>query len=161
MDRLSGVLQPGRAWPLGATCDGAGVNFAVFSANASAIELCLYGSDGSEETARLLLPAQSGDVWHGYLPGVVPGQRYGYRVRGPHDPEQGLRCNSHKLLIDPYAKAVDGTLGLTYEWDEALFGYHFDDPDEVNHDDSAHHVPKSVVINPFFDWHDDRPPHTP
>ena len=150
---------PGTSYPLGATYDGAGTNFALFSEVAEHVTLCLFDETGEE--IRVSLPERDGFVWHGYLPGIVPGQRYGYRVEGPYDPEQGQRCNSHKLLIDPYAKALDGTLGTTYAWDEALFSYHFDDPDEVNHDDSAHHVPKSVVINPFFDWHDDRPPHTP
>ena len=150
---------PGTSYPLGATYDGAGTNFALFSEVASAVTLCLFEPDGAEH--RVPLPERDGFVWHGYLPGVVPGQRYGYRVDGPLDPEQGLRCNPHKLLIDPYAKAVDGSLGTTYAWDESLFGYHFDEPDEVNHDDSAQHVPKAVVVNPFFDWHDDRPPRTP
>src|SRR6195952_1951372 len=150
---------PGTAYPLGATYDGAGTNFALFSEAASAVTLCLFDPDGTEH--RVPLPERDGFVWHGYLPGVVPGQRYGYRVEGPLAPEHGQRCNSHKLLIDPYAKAVDGSLGTTYAWDESLFGYPFDGPDEVNHDDSAQHVPKAVVVNPYFDWHDDRPPRTP
>ncbi|NMO93809.1 glycogen debranching protein GlgX [Actinomycetospora sp. TBRC 11914] len=150
---------PGTSYPLGATYDGAGTNFALFSEVASAVTLCLFDPDGTEH--RVTLPERDGFVWHGYLPGVVPGQRYGYRVDGPLEPEHGLRCNPHKLLIDPYAKAVDGTLGTTYAWDESLFGYHFADADEVNHDDSALHVPKAVVVNPYFDWHDDRPPRTP
>ncbi|GAA4941519.1 glycogen operon protein [Actinomycetospora succinea] len=150
---------PGTSYPLGATYDGAGTNFALFSEVADAVELCLFDEAGEE--TRIALPERDGFVWHGYLPGIVPGQRYGYRVAGPLDPEQGQRCNPHKLLIDPYAKALDGTLGTTYSWDEALFGYHFEDADETNHDDSAQYVPKSVVINPFFDWHDDRPPRTP
>ena len=150
---------PGTSYPLGATYDGAGTNFALFSEVASAVTLCLFDPDGTEH--RVPLPERDGFVWHGYLPGVVPGQRYGYRVEGPLAPEHGQRCNPHKLLIDPYAKAVDGSLGTTYAWDESLFGYHFDDPDEVNHDDSAQHVPKAVVVNPYFDWHDDRPPRTP
>ena len=150
---------PGTSYPLGATYDGAGTNFALFSEVASAVALCLFDPDGEEH--RIPLPERDGFVWHGYLPGIVPGQLYGYRVDGPLDPEQGMRCNPHKLLIDPYAKAVDGSLGTTYGWDESLFGYHFDDADEVNHDDSAQHVPKAVVVNPFFDWHEDRPPRTP
>ncbi|MCD2195516.1 glycogen debranching protein GlgX [Actinomycetospora endophytica] len=150
---------PGTSYPLGATYDGAGTNFALFSEVASAVTLCLFDADGTEHAVAL--PERDGFVWHGYLPGVVPGQRYGYRVDGPLEPEQGLRCNPHKLLIDPYAKAVDGSLGITYGWDESLFGYHFENADEVNHDDSAQHLPKAVVVNPFFDWHDDRPPRTP
>ncbi|HWN26271.1 MAG TPA: glycogen debranching protein GlgX [Actinomycetospora sp.] len=150
---------PGTSYPLGATYDGAGTNFALFSEVAQSVTLCLFDADGSETCVAL--PERDGFVWHGYLPGVVPGQRYGYRIDGPHDPEQGLRCNPAKLLIDPYAKAIDGSLGSTYAWDESLFGYRFDAPEERNDDDSAAHVPKAVVINPFFDWHDDRPPHTP
>jgi isoamylase len=150
---------PGTSYPLGATYDGAGTNFALFSEVASAVTLCLFDPDGTEHAVTL--PERDGFVWHGYLPGVVPGQRYGYRVDGPLEPEQGLRCNPHKLLIDPYAKAVDGSLGTTYAWDESLFGYHFANPDETNHDDSAQHLPKAVVVNPYFDWHDDRPPRTP
>ncbi|MDL5158638.1 glycogen debranching protein GlgX [Actinomycetospora termitidis] len=150
---------PGTSYPLGATYDGAGTNFALFSEVGTAVTLCLFDAEGAE--TAIPLPERDGFVWHGYLPGVVPGQRYGYRVDGPSDPEAGHRCNPHKLLIDPYAKSIDGSLGTTYGWDESLFGYHFEDPDEVNHDDSAHHVPKAVVVNPFFDWHDDRPPRTP
>ncbi|MGH3658881.1 MAG: glycogen debranching protein GlgX, partial [Micromonosporaceae bacterium] len=106
---------------------------------------------------RVRLPEVDGFVWHGYLPGVGPGQHYGYRVHGPHDPAAGQRCNPAKLLIDPYAKAVSGTV----DWDESLFGYRFANPDQRNDDDSAPHVPKSVVINPFFDWAEDRHPRTP
>jgi isoamylase len=149
---------PGTSYPLGATYDGAGTNFALFSEVAASVTLCLFDADGTEH--RVELPERDGFVWHGYLPGVVPGQRYGYRVDGPLDPAAGQRCNPHKLLIDPYAKALDSSLGDQIAWDESLFGYHFADPDEVNHDDSAQHVPKAVVINPFFDWHDDRPPRT-
>ncbi|MEJ2869198.1 glycogen debranching protein GlgX [Actinomycetospora sp. OC33-EN08] len=150
---------PGTSYPLGATYDGAGTNFALFSEVGTAVTLCLFEADGTE--TPIPLPERDGFVWHGYLPGVVPGQRYGYRVDGPLDPAAGHRCNPHKLLIDPYAKAIDGSLGQTYAWDESVFGYHFENPDEVNHDDSAQHVPKAVVVNPFFDWHDDRPPRTP
>ena len=150
---------PGTSYPLGATYDGAGTNFALFSEVADTVTLCLFEPDGSETAVGL--PERDGFVWHGYLPGVVPGQRYGYRVAGPHDPARGPRANSHKLLIDPYAKALDGDLGTAYAWDESLFDYHFESPDEVNHDDSGPHVPKAVVVNPFFDWHDDRAPRTP
>ena len=145
-------IWPGTAYPLGATYDGSGTNFALFSEVAERVELCLFDADGDE--TRVDLPEVDGFVWHAFLPGVEPGQRYGYRVHGPNDPSHGLRCNPNKLLLDPYAKAIDGTI----EWDESLFGYHFDDPDSVNDDDSAAHMPKCVVINPFFDWGVDRPP---
>ncbi|MBP2473217.1 glycogen operon protein [Crossiella equi] len=146
---------PGHAYPLGASYDGAGTNFALFSEVAERVELCLFDEHGEE--TRVRLPEVDGFVWHGYLPGVGPGQRYGYRVHGPHEPEHGHRCNPNKLLLDPYAKAVDGPL----EWDESLFGYHFDDHEARNDLDSAAHLPKAVVINPFFDWNSDRPPRTP
>ncbi|MGH3907671.1 MAG: glycogen debranching protein, partial [Pseudonocardiaceae bacterium] len=149
---------PGTAYPLGATHDGAGTNFAIFSEVAAKVELCLFESDAPDATeTRVRLPEVDGFVWHGYLPGVGPGQHYGYRVHGPYDPAAGQRCNPAKLLIDPYAKAVSGTV----DWDESLFGYHFAHPDQRNDDDSAPHVPKSVVINPFFDWAEDRHPRTP
>ncbi|QJY51027.1 glycogen debranching protein GlgX [Pseudonocardia broussonetiae] len=146
---------PGHAYPLGATYDGAGTNFALFSEVAEKVELCLFDEDGDEK--RVPLTEVDGFVWHGYLPTVEPGQRYGFRVHGPHDPGQGLRCNPHKLLIDPYAKALDGPV----KWDEAVFGYQFSDPDTRNDADSAPFVPKSVVVNPFFDWGSDRPPKIP
>src|SRR5262249_55928549 len=103
------------------------------------------------------LTEADGFVWHGYVPWVSPGQRYGFRVHGPYDPDQGLRCNPAKLLLDPYAKAVEGEV----EWNEALFSYRFADRDAYNEDDRAPYMPKSVVINPFFDWGDDRSPRTP
>ncbi|WP_214369062.1 glycogen debranching protein GlgX [Pseudonocardia sp. H11422] len=146
---------PGSAYPLGASYDGAGTNFAIFSEVAERVYLCLFDEDGAEERVRLT--EVDGFVWHCYLPGIEPGQRYGYRIHGPYDPAQGLRCNPNKLLIDPYAKAVDGPV----KWDEAVFGYPFGDPDARNDADSAPFVPKSVVVNPFFDWGSDRPPNTP
>ncbi|MGD9619196.1 MAG: glycogen debranching protein GlgX [Mycolicibacterium sp.] len=146
-------MWPGKAYPLGSTYDGSGSNFAVFSEAAEAVELCLFDpTDGSE--TRLPLPEVDGFVWHGFVPEVQPGQRYGYRVHGPHDPASGQRCNPNKLLLDPYAKAIDGT----FRWDQSLFGYNFGDPDSRNDDDSAASMPKSVVINPYFDWGTDRPP---
>ncbi len=108
--------------------------------------------DGAE--SRVTLPEVDGFVWHGFIPNIEPGQRYGYRVHGPYDPAAGQRCNPNKLLIDPYAKAIDGT----FEWNQSLFGYNFGEPDSRNDDDSAASMPKSVVINPFFDWGVDRPP---
>jgi glycogen operon protein len=144
-------IWPGKAYPLGATYDGSGTNFAVFSEAAEKVELCLF--DNGTET-RVTLPEVDGFVWHGFIPNIEPGQRYGYRVYGPYNPVAGHRCNPNKLLIDPYAKAIDGT----FEWNQSLFGYNFGDPDSRNDDDSAASMPKSVVINPFFDWGVDRPP---
>jgi glycogen operon protein len=140
---------------LGATYDGSGTNFALFSEIAERVELCLFDADGAE--TRIALPEVDAFVWHAFLPGVEPGQHYGYRVHGPNDPAKGLRCNPNKLLLDPYAKAIDGTI----EWDESLFGYHWGAPDSQNDDDSAARLPKCVVINPFFDWDVDRPPRRP
>jgi isoamylase len=145
-------IWPGKAYPLGATYDGSGTNFAVFSEAAEKVELCLFDADGAE--SRVTLPEIDGFVWHGFIPNIEPGQRYGYRVYGPHDPAAGQRCNPNKLLIDPYAKAIDGT----FDWNQSLFGYNFGDPDSRNDDDSAASMPKCVVINPFFDWGVDRPP---
>src|SRR3954462_6411868 len=145
-------IWPGSPYPLGATYDGSGTNFAIFSEVADRVELCLFDPEGVE--TRVTLPEMDGFVWHAFLPGVEPGQRYGYRVHGPNKPEVGLRCNPNKLLLDPYAKAIDGTI----EWNEALFGYHFGEPDSRNDEDSAPNLPKCVVINPFFDWGVDRPP---
>ncbi|SRX94531.1 glycogen debranching protein GlgX [Nakamurella multipartita DSM] [Mycobacterium shimoidei] len=143
---------PGKAYPLGATYDGSGTNFAVFSEVADKVELCLFDADGNE--SRVPLIEVDGFVWHGFLPAVEPGQHYGYRVYGPYEPAAGHRCNPNKLLIDPYAKAIDGN----FEWDQSLFSYNFGDPDSRNDDDSAPCMPKSVVINPYFDWGADRPP---
>jgi isoamylase len=148
-------IWPGAAYPLGATYDGSGTNFALFSEVADRVELCLFDAAGGE--TRVDLPEVDGFVWHAFLPGVEPGQRYGYRVHGPNEPAKGLRCNPNKLLLDPYAKAIDGTI----EWDESLFGYHWGEPDSQNDEDSAARLPKCVVINPFFDWGVDRPPQRP
>jgi isoamylase len=145
-------VWPGKAYPLGATYDGSGTNFAVFSEVADSVELCLFDADGNE--TRVTLPEVDGFVWHGFLPNVESGQRYGYRVHGPYDPPNGQRCNPNKLLLDPYSKAIDGT----FQWDQSLFSYTFGDPDSRNDDDSAASMPKSVVINPYFDWGVDRPP---
>ncbi|MFJ3586720.1 glycogen debranching protein GlgX [Streptomyces sp. NPDC090127] len=147
-------VWPGEAYPLGATYDGAGTNFAVFSEAAQRIELCLLHDDGSETAVELR--ETDAFVRHAYLPGVMPGQRYGFRVHGPYAPEQGQRCNAAKLLLDPYARAVSGSI----EWGEAVYGYHFGRPDSRNDLDSAPHTMSSVVVNPYFDWGDDRPPRT-
>jgi glycogen operon protein len=148
-------IWPGRAFPLGATFDGAGTNFALFSEVAERVELCLFGDDGEER--RVELDEQDAFCWHAYLPNVYAGQRYGYRVHGPWAPERGVRCNPAKLLLDPYAKAVEGGV----DWDQACFPYTFGDEDSRNDLDSAPHVPRSVVHNPYFDWGNDRPPATP
>ena len=143
-------VWPGTPYPLGATFDGSGTNFAVFSEVADQVELCLFDDDRVE--TRVALTEVDAFVWHCYLPAAQPGQRYGYRVHGTYDPEKGLRCNPTKLLLDPYAKATAGDI----DWDQALYGYDFGDPDSRNDDDSAAHMTLSVVINPFFDWEGDR-----
>jgi glycogen operon protein len=147
----------GRPYPLGATYDGAGTNFSLFSSVAEGVELCLLSSDGEPGEIRVELTEVDGYCWHSYLPEVRPGQRYGYRVHGPWNPSQGHWCNPAKLLLDPYAKAVDGEV----DWDPACFAYDFTDPAKPNAADSAPHVPRGVVSDPFFDWGNDRPPDNP
>ena len=146
---------PGSPQPLGAVFDGSGTNFAIFSEVARQVELCLFDDEGRE--TRVELPERTGFVWHGYLPRVGPGQRYGFRVHGPRDPARGLRCNPAKLLLDPYAKAVENQV----DWAESLFDYRVAASGRVNQLDSGRQAPKSVVINPFFDWQNDRYPRTP
>jgi isoamylase len=146
---------PGTDYPLGATYDGVGTNFSLFSSVAERVELCLLDAAGAE--TRVTLQEMNGFVWHGYLPGIGPGQRYGYRVHGPYEPAAGHRCNPAKLLLDPYAKAIEGQV----DGDPAVFSYRFADHDERNDEDSAPHVPRSVVVNPYFDWAADRTPGTP
>jgi len=151
--------RPGHPYPLGATWDGAGVNFALFSENATAVELCLYDDNGRDEV-RIPLTEQTDQIWHIHLPEARPGQRYGYRVHGPYEPAKGHRFNPAKLLLDPYAKALDGTV----QWSDALFGYVVGHPEEdLSRDDrdSAAGLPKCVVIDPAFTWGDDRPPRIP
>ncbi|MFC1415002.1 glycogen debranching protein GlgX [Streptacidiphilus sp. N1-12] len=143
---------PGRSHPLGARYDGSGTNFALFSEAAEKVELALIADDGTEE--RVALTEVDGFVWHAYLPEVGPGQRYGYRVHGPYEPGDGLRCNPAKLLLDPYARAVDGQV----DGDESLYSYRFDQPDRLNTLDSLGHTLLSVVTDPSFDWGGDRPP---
>ena len=152
---MSIEIWPGSPYPLGATYDGQGTNFALFSECAEKVELCLFSADGTEE--RVELTEVDAFVWHGYLPTVQPGQLYGYRVHGPYDPAEGQRFNPNKLLLDPYAKAVSGDI----DWGQSLFGYTFGDPDSRNDDDSAAAMAKGVVINPFFDWAGDRLLKTP
>ncbi|MGC4090586.1 MAG: alpha-amylase family glycosyl hydrolase [Polyangiaceae bacterium] len=154
-------VRPGRPHPLGATWDGEGVNFAIFSQNAVAIELCLFdGVDSPKESFRIQLRERSNRVWHVYLPDVRPGQLYGFRVYGPYAPELGHRFNPMKLLLDPYAKAIAGDLKCVDE----VFGYKLDSPGadlSFNDADSAPFVPKSVVVETAFSWGDDRPPQVP
>jgi len=152
---------PGRPYPLGATWDGEGVNFSLFSENATAVELCLFdGPEAEQETHRIRLEERTDQVWHVYIPGLWPGQHYGYRVHGPYAPEEGHRFNPHKLLIDPYAKSIAGTI----EWSDAVFGYRIGDPEaDLSFDErnNARNIPKSVVIDQAFTWGGDRPLKTP
>jgi isoamylase len=155
------TLQPGSPYPLGATWDGQGVNFSIFAEHATRVDLCLFDSaEADQPSMRVTMPEQSQDIWHVYIPGLTPGQLYGYRVYGPYRPEEGFRYNSNKLLVDPYAKS----LASTETWDDALYGY------DVNHSErdqsfdsrsSTAFVPKCVVIDESFPWGDDRPPRTP
>ncbi|AIY01677.1 glycogen debranching enzyme [Arthrobacter sp. PAMC 25486] len=139
-------IWPGRDHPLGAHVDAAGTNFALFSDGAESVQLCLFDQDGKE--TALPLTEVDGYVWHGYVPGVGPGQRYGYRVDGPWDPANGMRFNSAKLLLDPYAKGIDGTV----DWGQEVFGYQLGEPLVRNDADSAAHTYKSVVVDDLFDW---------
>lgn len=154
-------IYTGSPYPLGATFDGKGVNFALFSEHAENVELCLYGdTEETVEIAKISLKEKTHQVWHIYLEGLKPGQRYGYRVHGPYEPQQGHRFNPNKLLIDPYAKAISGTV----QWNDALFGYAIGDTVSdlsFSDTDSAPYVPKSVVIDTAFDWEGDRPPSIP
>jgi len=147
---------PGNPYPLGATWDGVGVNFALASENATGVEVCLFGGDdGNQPQGCVAMPEQTGFVWHIYLPGIRPGQRYGYRVHGPYDPANGHRFNPAKLCLDPYARAIDRTIN----WNDALFGYTIGDGEaDLKKDDrdSAPFAPKSVVTEPWFDWEGDR-----
>jgi glycogen operon protein len=147
-------VWPGRSFPLGATWDGAGTNFAVFSEVAERVELCLF-DDGVE--TRYPLPEITAFVHHGYVNGIGPGQHYGYRVYGPWSPREGLRCNPNKLLIDPYAKALEGNV----QWGPSVYSHRTTAPEELDPVDSAEAMPKSVVVNPYFDWAGDRAPNTP
>ncbi len=145
-------IRPGTPYPLGATFDGTGTNFALFSEVAERVELCLIADDGTE--TRVDLPEVDALVWHAYLPQVQPGQRYGYRVHGPYDPAAGHRCDPSKLLLDPYAKAIEGEV----DGHPALFSYDVGDPSRRNTEDSAGHTMVGVVTNPFFEWGHDHPP---
>ncbi|MDE5071755.1 MAG: glycogen debranching protein GlgX [Trichodesmium sp. St5_bin8] len=151
-------LWPGKPYPLGASWNGKGTNFAIFSENATSVELCLFDKQNKE--TRLTLTEVSNFIWHGYLPGISPGQKYGFRVHGPYEPSQGHRFNPNKLLIDPYAKAIDGNILYGQE----IFAYSWDNPEKdlvCILDDDAHLMPKSVVIDESFDWGDDKLLNTP
>lgn len=152
-NRMDIAIWPGEPYPLGASWDGEGTNFAIYSENATQVELCLF--DEQDRETRVPLTEIENYNWHGYLPGVGPGQRYGFRVHGPFDPEQGHRFNPNKLVIDPYAKALDGEIG----YDEAIFGYAWEDDDEdlsFNDLDDVAWIPKAIVIDESFDWEGDR-----
>src|SRR5690606_38571368 len=153
-------LAPGHPYPMGATPDGLGVNFAVFSANATAIDLCIFDSSGRKELARLPLPECTDEVWHGYLPDAEAGLVYGYRAHGPYEPRQGHRFNPNKLLLDPYAKQLTGPL----RWSDALFGYRLSHPRaDLTFDrrDSAPAMPKAIVVDDVFNWGNSSKPETP
>ncbi len=154
-------VWPGRPYPLGATWDGVGVNFGIYSENATRVELCLFDSpDDTKESHRIVLPEQTDMVWHGYFPDLEPGQLYGYRVYGPYEPAKGHRFNSNKIVLDPYAKAI----GRDLKWDDSLFGYRIGDSEgDLSFDtrDNAAFCPLGSVIDTAFTWGDDRPPHTP
>ncbi len=146
---------PGSPYPLGAHFDGSGTNFSIFSEVAERVELCLFTGTGREE--RVDLDETTGHVWHGYLPGVRAGQRYGYRIGGDYAPRAGHRCISKKLLLDPYARAIEDTV----RWNEALYSYRFGAPGSINRRNSAPFAPRSIVVSPHFDWQNERRPRTP
>jgi isoamylase len=153
-------LLPGLPYPMGASYDGLGVNFAVFSANATKIEVCLFDPSGRKELARLALPECTNEIWHGYLPEAGPGLVYGYRAHGPFEPQHGHRFNPHKLLLDPYAKKLSGP----FRWSDAMFGYRFNSPRaDLSFDrrDSGQAMPKAVVVDDTYNWGNDRRPNVP
>ena len=158
---MDSTIYPGSPYPLGATWDGEGVNFAIFSENAEAIELCLFNEEkDASEAVRIPVKERDHHVWHVYIPGLKPGQLYGYRVYGPFDPINGFRFNPNKLLIDPYAKAISGTIS----WHDSLFGYELGNELEdlsFNKQDSAHFIPKSMIIDPNYDWEGVKAPKIP
>ncbi|EAR23432.1 Glycogen debranching enzyme GlgX [Nitrococcus mobilis Nb-231] len=160
MNKLINSVWPGKSYPLGATWDGEGVNFALFSEHAEKVELCLFDAKGRREVARVDLKEQTDLVWHGYLPEARPGLLYGYRVHGPYDPQRGARFNPHKLLLDPYAKSIVGPL----RWSDAHFGYRITSSrEDLSYDrrDNAYGMPKSQVIDQAFTWEDDHRPMIP
>ncbi|RZM15526.1 MAG: glycogen debranching enzyme GlgX, partial [Sphingomonas sp.] len=160
MHLLPDTLEAGSAYPLGATFDGLGVNFSVYSANAEKIELCVFDETGRRELKRYALPEWTDEVWHGYLPDAGPGLSYGYRAHGRYAPEEGHRFNPNKLLLDPYAKAMTGEL----RWTDAMYGYQVKSPRaDLSFDrrDNAMLMPKGVVTDSHFDWSRDVRPNTP
>ncbi|RYY21423.1 MAG: glycogen debranching enzyme GlgX, partial [Sphingobacteriaceae bacterium] len=152
------IHYPGKPYPLGATWDGKGVNFALYANNATAVELCLF--DEHNQETKIEVTERTHYIWHIYLPEISHGQFYGYRVHGPYEPQNGLRFNANKLLIDPYAKSIAGPVN----WHESVFGYNLNDEAKdlsFSTTDSSPYIPKSVVINPNFDWEDDQKPDIP
>ncbi len=165
MARQIAPVEAGLPYPLGASHDGSGVNFALFSANATRVQLCLFDESGRNETARVTLPEYTNEVWHGYIPGVRPGQLYGYRVHGPYAPAEGHRFNHNKLLLDPYAKSLRGTI----IWNDADYGYQLGSPEaDLSFDkrDNAPFMPKCVVVESgskrrySFPWRKEMRPRT-
>ena len=156
MDSLRS-LRAGRPWPLGSHFDGDGVNFAVFSAHALEVELCIFDAAGQRELSRTPLPGHSHDIWHGYLPGAAPGLVYGLRVRGPWKPDQGHRFNPYKLLLDPYAREIVGR----FEWRTDQSSTDPRHPQMLDMHDNAAHALKARVVHENYDWGGDRHPHTP
>src|SRR6185369_2481263 len=162
MNKATREATPGELWngsphPLGATWDGEGVNFAIYSRNAERVELCLFDDGGKREIARHALRERTDFVWHGYLPQVRPGQLYGFRVYGPYKPEEGHRFNPHKLLVDPYAHGIVGSI----KWSDANYGYtigHKKEDLSLDKRDSASHMPRCIVVDTAFDWAGDRHP---
>ena len=152
-----GRIGEGRPWPLGAHSDGEGVNFAVFSAHALGLDLCLFDESGQHELSRTPLPGHTRHVWHGHLPGATPGLIYGLRAHGPWRPDRGHRFNPNKLLLDPYAREIVGR----FEWRDEHFGADPRHPQHMDPRDNAPHALKARVIDGRFDWGDDRPPHIP
>ncbi|MDQ3394999.1 MAG: glycogen debranching enzyme GlgX, partial [Bacteroidota bacterium] len=162
MTKYEMPIWPGKPYPLGANWDGEGVNFALFSESATSVTLCLFDPENESESTRIKMSEHTDQVWHVYLPGLKPGQLYGYRVEGPYKPLEGLRFNSNNLLIDPYAKAINGRIN----WSDAMFAYPVNNPsndrDLIKSDtDSAQGMNKSIVIDPSFDWEGDVSPNTP
>src|SRR3954453_11804843 len=155
------IVLPGRPYPLGATWDGTGVNFAVYSENATRVELCLYDNRSKAETERIIVSETTAFVHHCYVPGLQPGQLYGFRVDGPWDPANGQRFNPNKLLVDPYSMAICGSI----DWTQPIFPYQFNGHENADLErddrDNSKGMCKSVVVNPYFDWEQDRHPRTP
>jgi len=152
------IIFHGKEYPLGANWDGKGVNFALFSEHAISVELCLFNHlNDEQESERITMIERTHHIWHCYIDNLKPGQLYGYRVHGPYEPTNGLRFNPNKLLIDPYAKAIAGPM----KWDEAVYGHYFSDENSFNEKNSAAFIPKSVVINPYFEWEQDKRPYIP